>query len=224
MKLRKILSLITAVSLFVLVSIPTRVLALQSQTSAKIPVTVYMNAEMVKGTEFEVKLSALDKDAPLPKETTLKAVASGMTQEKLTFGDIIYTKPGVYYYSLVQTKGHAKNVTYDPVRYTVMVSVENQNDENGNWQGLKAGISGWKGGLNDKTAPSGKLSEFAFNNRYKSPQTNPNKPRIQPESMTKRKIVKTGDTTPIMFWLSMFLIAGLICVILFTAGRKRRVE
>ena len=215
MKLKRILSLITAVSLFALLSIPTRVLALDSQISAKIPATVYMNAEMPKGTEFEVKLSALDKETPLPGVTTLKAVASGKTQEKLTFGDITYSKPGVYYYSLVETKGNVKDVTYDSTQYTVMVSVENQFDENGGWLGLKTAVSGWKGTLNDKVAPSAKPSEFAFDNNYKAPQ----------KVITKvTHYTKTGDSTPIMFWLSMLLIAGLICVILFIVGGKRRVE
>ena len=77
-----------------------------------------------KGRDFEFTLEAVTKDAPMPADTVAKAVkpADGDTAN-FRFGAIRYDKPGVYEYTVKETKGDMPGVSYDGHTAHVKVTV-----------------------------------------------------------------------------------------------------
>mgnify|MGYP004466393417 FL=1 len=77
-----------------------------------------VTAPQLKGGEFSFTIRAEDKDAPLPKQTTVKNDAAG----NIAFGAIKFTEPGEYHYTITESDSMA-GVTNDsePKNFTVTV-------------------------------------------------------------------------------------------------------
>lgn len=143
--------------LLMLMLFPLRASAEDYSCTASIPVRVSLTGEI--DTEFVVQISSEEGD-PLPEEDVLKIRGSG----NATFGDITYTAPGNYHYTVVQQGGNIPYLTYDDTVYRVTVRVTN-NEEGG----LTPEIWAIKGEQTEKT------SELVFVNIY-----NPATPKPTP--------------------------------------------
>lgn len=77
-----------------------------------------VTAPQLKGGEFSFTISSEDKDAPLPKQTTVTNDAAG----SIAFGAITFAEPGEYRYTIKES-GVMKGVTNDsePKNFTVTV-------------------------------------------------------------------------------------------------------
>lgn len=95
--------------------------------SAPIRFHVTHSADAPEPESYRVHLEADSATplAPMPEETTLTLpVKPGETVSEL-FGNIRYTKPGLYSYLLYEESGSTANVVYDKTRYIVTVEVRN---------------------------------------------------------------------------------------------------
>lgn len=71
---------------------------------------------------FEFTLTGSD-NAPTPDVNTVTAVGQGAADH---FGNITYTKAGVYVYEIAETKGTEPGYTYDDTKYIYTVTVDDQ--------------------------------------------------------------------------------------------------
>ena len=76
----------------------------------------------LKAGEFEFTLTANDK-APMPEGVTGTQTVKNDGAGNFTFGNITYTKPGNYEYTISEKPGSVGGVTYDDEVYTVIVEV-----------------------------------------------------------------------------------------------------
>ena len=121
-------------------------------------ITKTLTGRDMKAGEFEFRLEATDSDwwtAP-----TNPAAADGEAAQ-ITFGDIQFTKPGDYTYTLKEKKGNAAGVDYDDTAYTVIAHVTDKNAD-GNYTG-KLTVTWEIPGATDKTV--------AFKNTYTADPT-----------------------------------------------------
>lgn len=121
-------------------------------------ITKTLTGRDLKAGEFEFRLEATDSDwwtAP-----TNPAAADGEAAQ-ITFGDIQFTKPGDYTYTLKEVKGNAAGVDYDDTAYTVIAHVTDK-DADGNYTG-KLTVTWEILGATDKTV--------AFKNTYTADPT-----------------------------------------------------
>ena len=121
-------------------------------------ITKTLTGRDLKAGEFEFRLEATDSDwwtAP-----TNPAAADGEAAQ-ITFGDIQFTKPGDYTYTLKEVKGNAAGVDYDDTAYTVIAYVTDK-DADGNYTG-KLTVTWEILGATDKTV--------AFKNTYTADPT-----------------------------------------------------
>ena len=86
---------------------------------AKLSVTKELQGRGLKKDEFEFKIEAVTKGAPLPKSTTAKNDAKGVA----IFDEIEFTATGDYTYKITEIKGELQYVTYDRNAYEVTVHV-----------------------------------------------------------------------------------------------------
>ena len=87
-------------------------------TKAEIKVTKTVKGEGAPEEEFEFTLEGKD-GAPMPAQATVKATAG----ETKSFGEITYTVAGTYKYTVKETKGATKGMTYDESGHEVVVTV-----------------------------------------------------------------------------------------------------
>ncbi len=87
--------------------------------------------EWKEGDEFTFTLAPVD-GAPMPLDedgNELKTVEITVKDGKVYgFGEIEYTEPGTYEYTIVETKGSLDGVTYDTSEHTVTVTVSKDDD------------------------------------------------------------------------------------------------
>ncbi|MBR0158310.1 MAG: hypothetical protein IJM24_04395, partial [Clostridia bacterium] len=72
------------------------------------------------GDEFIFDIAAVTENAPLPGTTFASATKANSVA---VFGDIEFTEPGVYVYTITERAGNIPGVTYDTAPHTVTVSV-----------------------------------------------------------------------------------------------------
>lgn len=75
--------------------------------------------------EFQYKITAVTKGAPMPKNTTVKNKADGM----VAFAQISFDEDSIgntYEYRITQVKGTLSKVTYDTTAYTVKVTINDK--------------------------------------------------------------------------------------------------
>ena len=87
----------------------------------------------LKAGEFTFTLTAEETDAPMPEVTTVTNDANG----NVVFGNITYTAPGTYRYSITEAQGTEGGVAYDTAARVITVAVTD------NGQGkLEASVTG----------------------------------------------------------------------------------
>lgn len=237
MKLKKGIKSLLVMSLLAALLIPSAAFASDTDASAQIPVTVNVAEGTPAGTTFKVKLTANDESYPMPEKTGLQAQAKDSEDQDESFdgsfGPITYTKTGDYYYTVTQEKGSVNDVVYDETSYTVMVRVENQFDASGNYVGLKAAASAWKGAVTDIPDSGDKLSKLTFDNDFTEATTTEDNSETTTEGNSetttegkkttkKTKSVKTGDNSNVVFWIALAVIAAAACIMLMLADQKRK--
>ena len=84
-------------------------------------------------SEFSFRLQSADNDSDFWTAATNPAAADGEEAE-ITFGNIQFTKPGTYTYTLEEEQGKLAGVEYDPAKYTVIATVTDK-DADGNYTG-----------------------------------------------------------------------------------------
>lgn len=81
--------------------------------------------------DFTFSLSAVTADAPMPKSTEItvdkEIVANNEGVKTFRFGEINYTKPGVYKYQIKETSEDADGITVDKTVWDVTVTVVDDN-------------------------------------------------------------------------------------------------
>lgn len=88
--------------------------------------------DMAQG-EFSFRLQSTDNDSDFWTAATNPAAADGEAAE-ITFGDVMFEKPGTYTYTLEEEQGKLAGVEYDTNKYTVIATVTDKDDE-GNYTG-----------------------------------------------------------------------------------------
>ncbi|MCR9037274.1 Spy0128 family protein [Tractidigestivibacter montrealensis] len=95
--------------------------------------TKVLEGRGLKAGEFTFTLTAEETDAPMPEVTTVTNDANG----NVVFGDITYTAPGTYRYSITEVQGTEGGVAYDTAARVITVAVTD------NGQGkLEASVTG----------------------------------------------------------------------------------
>ena len=80
---------------------------------------VGQGAPALKADQFSFELKAVTPGSPVPKALTVKNDEHGA----FSFGDITFTKAGVYEYEILETAGTDRDITYDSTRHRVTVTV-----------------------------------------------------------------------------------------------------
>lgn len=88
--------------------------------------------DMAQG-EFSFRLQSADNDSDFWTAATNPAAADGEAAE-ITFGDVHFTKPGTYTYTLEEEQGKLAGVEYDTNKYTVIATVTDK-DADDNYTG-----------------------------------------------------------------------------------------
>lgn len=88
--------------------------------------------DMAQG-EFSFRLQSTDDDSDFWTAATNPAAADGQAAE-ITFGDVMFEKPGTYTYTLEEEQGNLAGVEYDSNKYTVIATVTDK-DADGNYTG-----------------------------------------------------------------------------------------
>lgn len=88
--------------------------------------------DMAQG-EFSFRLQSVDDDSDFWTAATNPAAADGQAAE-ITFGDVMFEKPGTYTYTLEEEQGNLAGVEYDSNKYTVIATVTDK-DADGNYTG-----------------------------------------------------------------------------------------
>ena len=88
--------------------------------------------DMAQG-EFSFRLQSADDDSDFWTAATNPAAADGEAAE-ISFGDVLFEKPGTYTYTLEEEQGKLAGVEYDTNKYTVIATVTDK-DADGNYTG-----------------------------------------------------------------------------------------
>ena len=88
--------------------------------------------DMAQG-EFSFRLQSADDDSDFWTAATNPAAADGEAAE-ISFGDVLFEKPGTYTYTLEEEQGNLAGVEYDSNKYTVIATVTDKNAD-GNYTG-----------------------------------------------------------------------------------------
>lgn len=107
--------------LFMLVLFPLQASAEDYSCTVSIPVRVSLTGEI--DTEFVIQIST-EEEAPMPEKDRVNIRGNG----NAAFGDITYTEPGDYHYTVVQQEGEEPYLTYDDTVYRLTVRVTNTDE------------------------------------------------------------------------------------------------
>lgn len=182
--------------------------------SVEIPVSVALSGEIPEeAEEFLIKWKAEDSLSPMPEGSvdgvyTVKTTGEG----EVEIPAMVYSKVGIYSYTVWQEPGTSELGHYDSTVYNVKVYVTNAEDGSG----LEYTILAY---LEDE---SKKLDEIQFSNTYDAPPTEEPEPSEEeipeetPEEIpaeTPGKLIQTGQMNwpvPVLITLgAMILILGI---------------
>ena len=90
---------------------------------AEIPVSCLEVADRSDHT-YEIRIESENDDSPAPNSDTLSISENG-----LGYFEINITEPGTYRYRIYETAGNDPDIEYDSNIYSVVVFVENSNDD-----------------------------------------------------------------------------------------------
>lgn len=88
----------------------------------------FMGSSWPSNEKFQFEIKAADNSAantPLPEETRITIAApSNGSENSGAFGDITYTEPGTYIYTITEVEGNHDNIIYDDHVLTITVTVD----------------------------------------------------------------------------------------------------
>ena len=142
------------------------------------------NNTQLKSGRFTFVLTAND-GAPMPADSIngVKEVTINLG-EKFNFGDITYTKPGTYTYTVSRNITKSKNLKQDEAVYNVTVTVYNEGDPTI---------------IFEKVGTEGKPDEIKYVDKY------------IPDKVSK---TKTGDDTHFLLYIISCLISIFLLMVL----------
>ena len=95
-------------------------------------VKVYTNGKYAPDETFNFQITPETNGDPLPTITTVPSNESGVLSSTITVKLPTYSKVGTYIYTMTETAGSTKGVSYDTINRTLKVYVEN--DGNGGFK------------------------------------------------------------------------------------------
>lgn len=182
---------------------------------AEVPLTVKQSF-VVKNPAKEMNFTGTyefrttDEEAPMPEGTKNGIYSFLLSGEQAeTTIDLQYLHAGVYHYQLEQITAEKKGYQYDKSCYEITVYVKNS--ENGE---LVSEVVAEKG-------DGKKCGDLEFQNSYQGNPPESSEPSNSSKPNDPGKLVKTGDTTPVMAYV--LLAAGALLLIAVLAYfRKHR--
>ena len=88
----------------------------------------FMGSSWPSNEKFQFEIKAADNSAantPLPEDTRITIAApSNGSENSGAFGDITYTEPGTYIYTITEVEGNHDNIIYDDHVLTITVTVD----------------------------------------------------------------------------------------------------
>lgn len=181
-----------------------------------VPVTISLSGTLPSPAEdFTVVLRADDADYPMPEGTVNGAYTMTIAGEGTeNFPTIIYSRVGVYTYTVYQVAGSNKECTYDDAVYNLIVTVSNKTD----YSGLEAAAVLYPDGEGDK------LPSAEFKNEYEvvEPATPSEPPQTEDDPSTPANTPKTGDESALLLYVILILVSlGVIVSLLLTRKSKK---
>lgn len=151
--------------------------------SVEIPVSVALNGDIPQtAEEYTIIWKAKDDTMPMPEGSTDNVYTIKVTgANKAVLPAIVYSKTGIYEYTVWQEKGTNGNAAYDSTLYSVKVYVTNAEDGSG----LESTVVAYA----DDGAT--KLDDIVFNNSYKKPPVQEETPVENPPKIDV--LVQTGQ-------------------------------
>ncbi|ERL12127.1 LPXTG cell wall anchor domain protein [Coriobacteriaceae bacterium BV3Ac1] len=166
---------------------------------------------------FEFVLTPKDPSFPMPESAKDgRAVAQLTGEGTTTFGQISFTMPGTYSYTITETKGDA-GCSYDDASYTLTLKVEDIGA--GVLQVTQNSLTLTAGGTEKDADLSSEQGSAVFTNVYTKPA--PAKPKVK---RTKRALPKTGDDTNFAAASLVASALGLIAGAALLARRERQCD
>lgn len=86
--------------------------------------TKLLTGKTLQNGEFSFKLEAVTQGAPMPASAIVKNNATG----EIVFGEITFTKSGIYNYKLTEVKGTDSRFDYDESVYDVTITVTDNSE------------------------------------------------------------------------------------------------
>lgn len=212
-KVHKLLMLMFVITIcFASYSIP--VCAAEVLTG-RINVKINLTGDYPKNEEYIIKMKANDVSNPMPTGSeegiyTLRVTGEGSE----VLPEMKFDRVGNYSYTIWQEKGTNKKCTYDNRTYLLTVTVLNA--ETG--EGLDLISTLQENGKTDK------LNEIHFDNRYPKKHAAPEEveePEVYPYVPTVTTPIKTGDSSSVVSWMMLFMIAMTDVVFI---NKKRRCQ
>ena len=166
---------------------------------------------------FEFVLTPKDSSFPMPEGAKDgRAVAELSGEGSTTFGQISFTMPGTYSYTIAETKGDA-GCNYDDATYTLTLTVEDIGE--GVLQVTQNSLTLTRGGTEKDAELSSEQGNAVFTNVYAKPT--PAKPKVK---RTKRALPKTGDVSNFAAGSLGALALGLIAGAALLARREHQCD
>ncbi|WP_277259756.1 Cna B-type domain-containing protein [Olegusella massiliensis] len=166
---------------------------------------------------FEFVLTPKDSSFPMPESAKDgRAVAELSGEGTTTFGQISFTMPGTYSYTITETKGNA-GCNYDDATYTLTLTVEDIGE--GVLQVTQNSLTLTRGGTEKDAELSSEQGNAVFTNVYAKPT--PAKPKVK---RTKRALPKTGDVSNFAAGSLGALALGLIAGAALLARREHQCD
>lgn len=142
---------------------------------------------------FTYVLEAEEETSPLPALTTISLEGSATA----SFGEIVFTQPGVYIYTIYQIEGNDSDYGYDTTAYQLIVYVVTDDDGV-----LSYMVLAYEQGSDIK------VDQLLFENTYTDPLKN---------------LSQTGDTT-LFYYPLMCLTGSFLLMVIMSVMRKRRAQ
>lgn len=156
---------------------------------------------------FRFLFKADDPSYPMPEgssngQKTVQVVGAG----EVKIGDIAFTEPGEYTYTVTEIDDGVAGYTYDKTEYKITFTITAEVESNSRALGCKIMKDGQE--INDIVA-------FDFTNQYAGKKANP----IQ--RVINKIMPKTGDSTWMMTVISAILVIGVATALVAYAAMKR---
>lgn len=167
---------------------------------------------------FHFVLKPSDPDCPLPElpdahvdNTKAEIIGEGET----SFGEILFTEPGTYSYTITEEAGNSAGYTYDKSVYSITYVVTEYEEK---------GTGIWKLNVVRTVTKDGKPYEeedsLVFTNTYTPPK--PSSSSSNPIAFLRRMIPNTGDGFQPLLWIGLLICTGAVIFLVVNRLRNDR--